>query len=324
MAPLLTLVLFTFDPMKSLSLLICCIFSIFFLSVALWTSTAQALTFPLPPAGDDIVGQVQWAQAQPGDTFSSIGRRYDIGYYELVESNPGLDPEHLDPGTIVVIPSRFILPAVSRTGIVINVAELRIYYYPPKRNVVMTYPIGIGREGWVTPLGLNRIIEKTVNPTWNVPESIRADRAKDGVFLPKSVPPGPDNPLGGYRMRLTQSTYLIHGTNDYTGVGRRSSSGCVRMLPEDVEVLFSMVKVGTPVNIVNEPYKAGWDSTKLYLEAHVPLQEQQTDNGVDLNLMRNVVTAATRAHAGELSWSTANQVAQEQNGIPQIIGYVAG
>ncbi len=311
--------------MKSLSIFSRCVLSGILLSSLIWVNSAKALTFPLPSAGNNVVGQVQWTQARAGDTFSSVGRRYDIGYYELVESNPGLDPEHLDPGTIIVIPSRFILPPVSRTGIVINIAELRIYYYPPKRNVVMTYPIGIGRQGWEdTPLGPNRITTKDVNPTWVVPDSIRAARAKDGVDLPKSVPPGPDNPLGGYRMRLIQSTYLIHGTNDYTGVGRRSSSGCIRMLPEDVETLFSMVKVGTTVNIVNEAYKAGWDNDKLYLEAHVPLQEQQTTDGVDLSLMRNVVTTATRSHAGELSWSAANQIAQEQNGVPQIIGYVAG
>jgi L,D-transpeptidase ErfK/SrfK len=310
--------------MKLLSSFLRGTFSIVLLSTLLWANSAKALTFPLPPAGDNVVGQLQWTQARSGDTFSSIGRRYDVGYYELVESNPGVSPDRLEPGTIVVIPSRFILPAAPRTGIVINIAELRVYYYPPKRNVVVTYPVGIGREGWGTIMGNYHIIEKTVNPTWNVPDSIRADRAKDGVYLPKSVPPGPDNPLGGYRMRLSQPTYLIHGTNDYTGVGRRSSSGCIRMLPEDVEVLFSMVKVGTSVNIVNEAYKAGWDNEKLYLEAHVPLQEQQATDGTDLALMKNVVNAAIRSHAGELSWDTANKIAQAQNGIPQMIGYVGG
>lgn len=288
-----------------------------------WAGIAAALTFPLPPAGESVVGHAQWTQSLPGDTFSAIGRRYDIGYYELVEANPGIDPEQIQPRTIVVIPSRFVLPPVPRVGIVINVAELRVYYYPGN-NTVMTFPVGIGRQGWSTPLGRNQIVEKTVNPVWNVPESIRADRAKAGVYLPKSVPAGPDNPLGGYAMRLSQRTYLMHGTNDYTGVGRRSSSGCIRMLPEDVEVLFSHVKVGTPVDIVDMAYKAGWNNGKLYLEAHVPLQEQETKSGVNLTAMRNTVTAATRARAGQLNWDMANQIAEAQNGVPQPIGYAGG
>jgi L,D-transpeptidase ErfK/SrfK len=290
----------------------------------MWSATASALTFTLPTNGDNVVGHVQWTQARAGDTFSSVGRRYDIGYYELIEANPGVNPERLDAGTIIVIPSRFILPPVPRKGIVLNIAELRVYYYPAHRPVVITYPVGIGREGWGTIMGSYHIIEKTVNPTWVVPKSIQKDRAKDGVYLPNSVPPGPDNPLGGYRMRLSEPTYLIHGTNDYTGVGRRSSSGCIRMLPEDVEVLFSMVKVGTQVNIVNAPYKAGWDNNKLYLEAHVPLQEQQVVSGINLDLMHQVVTAATRTHAGELNWDTATQIANAQNGIPQTIGSATG
>ncbi len=286
------------------------------------TNTASALTFPLPAPGNSVVGHVQWTQAQAGDTFSSIGRRYDIGYFELVEANPGIDADNVPAGTLIVIPSRFILPPVPRKGIVLNLAELRVYYYPAGRGVVTTYPVGIGREGWMTPTGMNRITEKTVNPTWVVPESIRTDRAKDGVFLPKLVPPGPDNPLGGYRMRLSQPTYLMHGTNDYTGVGRRSSSGCIRMYPEDVEVLFSNVKVGTQVNIVNDMYKAGWSGGKLYLETHVPLQEQQETSAVDISAMRSVVTAATQSHAGQLDWDTANGIAKQQSGIPQIVGYV--
>jgi L,D-transpeptidase ErfK/SrfK len=286
-----------------------------------FSGTAFALTFPLPAHGDSVVGNIKWTQARAGDTFSTIGRRYDVGYYELVEANPDLDPQNLSEGTVVVIPTQFVLPSVAHKGIIVNLAELRVYYFPPNSNVVVTYPVGIGREGWMTPVGMNHIIQKTVNPTWNVPESIRADRAKAGVNLPKSVPPGPDNPLGGYAMRLSQFTYLIHGTNDYTGVGRRSSSGCIRMFPEDIEALFSQVKVGTPVNIINTAYKAGWRDGKLYLESHVALQEQQAANAADLNSMKRVVLAATHSHQGELDWQVADRVAGEQNGIPQIIGY---
>lgn len=296
--------------------------TLFILLVGLgWMSSASALTFSLPGGGDNVVGRMQWTQAMAGDTFSSIGRRYDVGYYQLVEANPGVDPSNPSPGTVIVVPTRFVLPAVPRTGIVVNLAELRIYYYPPNSGKVVTYPIGIGRQGWDTPVGVMHIIEKTVNPTWNVPASIRADRAKDGVELPKSVPPGPDNPLGGYRMRLSQPTYLIHGTNDYRGVGRRSSSGCMRLYNEDVEELFSHVKKGAPVNIINSAYKAGWLGGALYLEAHVPLQEQQKGSAVDVDAMHKVVAAATSLHAGALNWDKADRIATIQNGVPQVIGH---
>lgn len=224
---------------------------------------ATALTFVLPAHGDDVVGHVQWTQALPGDTFNKIGRRYDMGYFELVEANPMINPDHPQPGSIIVIPSRFILPP-KRHGLVINLAELRIYYYPPHRHVVITYPVGIGREGWDTPLGPSWIAEKMRNPIWTVPESIRKDRAKEGVHLPVKVPPGPDNPLGGYAMRLKQATYLIHGTNDSQGVGRRSSAGCIRLFPEDIESLFAEVARKEKVTIIDLPYKFGWEKHRLF------------------------------------------------------------
>ncbi len=285
-----------------------------------WIPTATALTFPLPANGDNVVGHVQWTQAKPGDTFSTIGRRFDIAYCQLIEANPGINPDQVPTGTIVVVPTRFILPPVPRKGIVISLAELRLYYFPPDGHTVIIHPIGIGREGWVTPVGQQKIAEKTVNPTWVVPDSIKKDRASQGVMLPASVPPGPENPLGGYRMRLTKPTYLIHGTNDFTGVGRRSSSGCIRMLPEDVEALFPKVAVGTPVNILSSPYKAGWSNEKLYLEAHVPLQEQKPNGEADLAAMKSTVQTAISSHSGTIYWNTANKIAVQQNGIPQTIG----
>lgn len=286
-----------------------------------WIRTATALTFTLPSNGDNVVGHVQWTQAKAGDTFSTMGRRFDIAYLQLAEANPSINPDQVPAGSIVVIPSRFILPPVPRKGIVISLTELRLYYFPPGGKTVVIHPIGIGREGWGTVLGTYHIIEKTVNPTWVVPQSIHDDRAKQGVILPKSVAPGPENPLGGYRMRLSKPTYLIHGTNDYTGVGRRSSSGCVRMLPEDVESLFQKVTVGTQVTIISSPYKAGWDNGKLYLEAHTPLQENSRGEA-DLKTMKNVVQAATSSHSGTVYWNLAKKIAEQQNGVPQKIGQI--
>lgn len=279
-----------------------------------------ALTFVLPPQGDSVVGHMQWTQALPGDTFSKIGRRYDLGYFELVEANPSIDPVHLVPGTIIVIPSRFILPPGPRQGIVINLAELRIYYYPKHRDVVITYPVGIGREGWDTPLGSSWISQKIINPTWIVPSSIRKDRAKEGVHLPIKVRPGPDNPLGGYAMRLKQATYLIHGTNDDEGVGRRSSAGCIRMFPEDIENLFPQVKIRERVYIVDSPYKIGWDKNRLYLEAHVPLQGRLALRLTQSALIKKIAQI-NAAKVAKIEWQIVDKLAEGQNGIPQVIGY---
>lgn len=284
---------------------------------------AQALTFVLPALGDSVVGRVQWTQALPFDTFSKIGRRFDIGYFELVEANPTLDPMHLVPGTIIVIPSRFVLPPGPRHGIVINLAELRIYYYPVNRHVVITYPVGIGREGWDTPVGSSWIAEKIVDPTWIVPPSIRKDRAKEGVYLPSKVPPGPDNPLGGYAMRLKQLTYLIHGTNDYEGVGRRSSAGCIRMLPEDIESLFPEVKRKERVFIVDAPYKLGWYKNRLYLEAHVPLQGRSALHLTEQHTLFKKLLQVNVSRTANIKWQVLDKVALIQNGIPQVIGYAS-
>ncbi len=286
------------------------------------SSHSEASVFPLPPPGNDIVGQVQWTQSKPGDNFSSLGRRYDVGYFELIEANPGVDPNLPDPGTIVVIPSRYILPQ-PRTGIVINLAELRLFYYPSHQHVVVTYPVGIGREGWSTPEGPTTVIQKVVNPTWYVPADIKADRAKSGITLPNLVPPGPDDPLGGYAMYLGFPGYRIHGSNDPTGIGRRSSSGCIRMWPEDVESLFEGVPKGMKVTVVNDAFKAGWQDNKLYLESHVPLQEQQANIVDDAKPMSPAVMAATQNHPAMVDWTKAQQIAKDQNGVPQQIGVPA-
>ena len=293
---------------------------LFFILLVCWMFPAFALTFALPKNGDNIVGRVQWTQVLPGDTFSFIGRRYDLGYYQLVEANPGVDPMHPPVGTIIVVPTRFILPSVSRKGIVVNLAELRIYYFPEQGDRVMTYPVGIGRSGWDTPLGPSQVVEKRLNPTWYVPDSIRKARAEEGVTLPKQVLPGPDNPLGGYALRLAQQTYLIHGTNDFRGVGRRSSSGCIRMFPEDIEALFMRTKVGTTIMIINDPYKIGISKNKFYLESHVPLQDQQdNDAELNMNLLKKTIHSAEKKYSISIDTEQASSIAELQNGIPQLL-----
>lgn len=288
------------------------------------STKAFALTFTLPSNGDDIVGKIQWTHSRPGDNFTKLGRRYDVGYYELVEANPGVDPSLPKPGTIVVVPTRFIIPHVPRIGIVLNLAELRVYYFPPRTNKVITFPVGVGREGWDTPLGVTKITAKIVNPTWIPPEDIRKwHHATFGGTLPAKVPPGPDNPLGGYELRLGPGfpEVRLHGTNDPGTIGRRCSSGCVHLWAEDVEELFSRVKIGTPVRVMNDPYKAGWLNNKVYLESHVPLAENSIYNN-DLTLMRYDIQAITANRPADINWDVANQVAEQQNGIAQVVGVV--
>ncbi|MEE4145594.1 MAG: L,D-transpeptidase family protein, partial [Halieaceae bacterium] len=192
--------------------------------------------FPVPEAGNDIVGRVQVAIAQDRDTLPEIARRYNLGYEEIIAANPGVDPWRPGQGTPVVLPTAFILPGGAREGLVLNLASMRLYYYPKAKAgqaaEVITHPVGIGREGWHTPQGTTRIIQKTANPTWTVPASVRREHAAEGDPLPAVVPPGPDNPLGEYAMRLSMPSYLIHGTNKPWGVGMRVSHGCIRMYPE--------------------------------------------------------------------------------------------
>jgi len=287
-------------------------------------SIGLALKFPLPAPGNDLVGQTTTAVVQPGDNFAVIARRYDVGYCELQEANPGIDADAPAPGSVLIIPIQYVLPDVPKSGIVINLVEMRLYYFPPNRKEVHIFPVGIGREGWESPLGVWSIIERTPQPTWHAPESIREARAKEGVFIPKEVPPGPENPLGEYAMRLSNHTYLIHGTNDPSGVGRRSSAGCIRMYPEDIKQLFNMTSKGSPVRIINYPYKAGWAGNKLYLETHLPLggvlAELDANHKDAEQVIKRVISHKGAAY---INWSKAKAVAKEQQAIPQEVGHMA-
>ena len=235
----------------------------------------SALEFALPPPGEDVVGQVQVIKAQYEDSFADLGEKYELGYSEMIAANPGVDAwlpvKHKGEETDVVLPTQFVLPPGKREGIVINLAEYRLYYFPKDRDVVYTFPLGIGREGWGSPVGTTRITAKTPNPTWTPPASIKAEHAKNGDPLPNVVPAGPDNPLGPFKFTLGMPGYLIHGSNAKFGIGTGTSHGCFRMFNKNVLQMASMVPVGTPVRIINEPYKIGVSGGKVYLELHQPL-----------------------------------------------------
>jgi len=279
-----------------------------------------AATFAREEALGDLVGGVQVVVAGRGDNFESIARAHNLGYYELVEANPGIDPDHISAGTPIIIPSQYVIPRVKREGIVVNLAELRLYYFSPKDSSLLTEPVGIGRQGWETPVSTTKVTAKQEQPTWKVPESIRTYSREQGIDLPEEVPPGPENPLGDYAMRLSLGSYLIHGTNAPGGVGRRSSAGCIRMFPEGIEQLYALAPVGTKVQIINEPIKLGLHGDDLYLEVHKPLQEDGYDFKQDTGPVVEKINDFAKTHPLLVNWSLVFDVVRKQQGIPVKVG----
>lgn len=222
-------------------------------------------------ASRTVIGSKSYHIIKDGETLLDLARHYDLGYNEIVLANPDLDPWVPDVGALIVIPHERIIPDVPDKGIVMNLPEMRLYYFfgADGERKVKTYPIGIGRGGASTPVGVFRISSIEKNPTWNVPASIRKERPE----LPASIPPGPDNPLGTHWLRLSNTSYGIHGTHMPLGVGRRVSHGCIRLYPEDIVKLAASVKIGTPVRIVKQPVKFGFNEGSIYVEVEKPLKK---------------------------------------------------
>ncbi len=234
-------------------------------------------TFMLQDVKQTVVGTPQVVFTREEDTLSDLAREYGLGYDELLAVNPDVDPWLPGVNTPVLLPTQYVLPDVPKTGVVLNIATKRLFYYPPSTDSepqqVLTYPIGIGRVGWETPLGVTRVVAKARDPSWWVPASVRREHAAQGNPLPSVVPPGPDNPLGTRVLKLEMPGYLIHGTNQPYGVGMRVSHGCVRLYPENIEFLYTLVDIGESVTIINEPYQLGRRDGVLYFEAHTPLED---------------------------------------------------
>jgi L,D-transpeptidase ErfK/SrfK len=235
--------------------------------------------FVFDPATDDVVGQLQVTKVQGEDTLSDIARRFNLGYEEVVRANPGIDPWLPGVGREVVLPTQFVLPDAPREGLVINLAQLRVFYYPKVKagepRKVITHPIGIGKVGWQTPEGSTKVTSKKKNPTWTPPVSVRKEHREAGDPLPRVVPAGPDNPLGTHMMTLGWPSYLIHGTNKPYGVGMRSSHGCMRFYPEDIAGLYDMIPLGTKVTVVNQPFVFGWSKDALFMQAFPVLEDDE-------------------------------------------------
>ena len=239
----------------------------------------DANLFTLSSPQQVVVGKPQVVFTRGTDTLSDLARAYGLGYDELIAANPDVDPWLPGENTPVLLPTQFLLPDVERRGVVLNIASKRLFYFPEtaegEQQQVLTYPIGIGRVGWETPLGETSVIAKAKDPTWWVPASVRREHEEMGDPLPSVVPPGPDNPLGHRVLKLDMPGYLIHGTNQPYGVGMRVSHGCVRLYPENIEHLYTLVAIGESVTIINEPYQIGEHEGRLYFEAHAPLEDDE-------------------------------------------------
>jgi L,D-transpeptidase ErfK/SrfK len=277
-------------------------------------------------SGDKAVGQIQEHVVRQGEVLADIARQYDIGYTEILAANPGINPWVPPAGRKLLIPTLYVLPDAPRQGIVLNLGDRRLYYFPPGGGRVGTFPIGIGATGFDTPHSTTRVVAKVADPTWVPPPSIRAEQPD----LPAAIGPGPDNPLGAYEFRLGWKNYLIHGTNKPDGIGRNVSHGCIHLYPEDIEKLFGEVAVGTPVRVIEQEASAAWVGDVLYLEVH-PDKDQADEIDIQQPMtprqpqgLRELVNAAAGDAAPPVDWGAVDRAGRERSGLPVIVARRGG
>jgi L,D-transpeptidase ErfK/SrfK len=294
----------------------------------LWTSV-WASVYELPADGSAVFGADVHIKSTYQDTLLDIAHRYSLGYEEIIRANPGVDMWLPGEGTDILLPGRRILPPGPREGIVVNLPEHRLYYYPKRKRgekaVVITYPVSIGRMDWHSPLGETEVVAKQRHPSWYPPESIRKEHAKNGDPLPKVVPPGPQNPLGDYKMRLGvgDGTYEIHGTNNPLAVGMAITHGCIRMYPEDVAALFARVPVGTKVWLINDPVKVAFVGGDLLMEAHPPVDGEGQTVAPNLDQLSKQLDRALGNSTAAIHWDFARDALQAATGMPTLVGLEA-
>jgi L,D-transpeptidase ErfK/SrfK len=285
------------------------------------TQPALAETFPLPAAENNIVGEPLSTSAQAGDTLITIAQRFDVGLNAISAANPDMaTTAQLPPGTHVNVPGAHLLPPLAHKGIVINLPEMRMYYYTAE-GVVRTYPIGIGRVGKTIPIKRTAVVRKAENPVWIPPEDIRAFNLEQGVVLPRIMPSGPDNPLGPMAIYLQIPTYLIHSTIYPDSVGRRASFGCIRMHESDIKDFFPLVTAGTTVTIVDMPTKIGWQGNNLYLETYIPLEEHSSEYYASYKGMVDAIQSASGSNTVFVDWQAVSDLADARDGTPHNIGF---
>ena len=284
----------------------------------------SANRFVLESPGQSVVGVPQVVFASSNDTLPDFARAYGLGYDELIAANPGVDPWLPGENTPVLLPTQFVLPDVPREGIVLNLASKRLFYFPQVAEgqpaVVMTFPIGVGRVGWETPLGMTTVTAKAKDPHWYVPLSVRQEHAELGDPLPSVIPPGPENPLGHRVLKLDMPGYLIHGTNQPYGVGMRVSHGCVRLYPENIEYLYELVDIGETVTIINEPFLMGQLDGETYFESHTPLEDDTVAADERLQLLLEKWNGETEFGLSERELQHAHSIAAVAKGVPSRLG----
>lgn len=296
---------------------------------AFLSAPVGATQYELADNAPPVYGADQYVKAAYEDTLLDIARRDSVGYEEIRRANPNLDLWIPGAGADVLVPGRRILPPGPREGIVVNLPEHRLYYYPrPKRHekpVVITFPVSVGKMDWRTPLGQTQIASKQTLPSWYPPPSVIKEHAERADPLPKVVPPGPDNPLGEYAMRLAihPGTYLIHGTNNPEAVGMAVTHGCIRMYPEDIEALFKMVPVGTKVWLINEPVKVAYLDGELLLEAHPQIDAEGQPMEPDLDMLSLRLDHALGSSTAAINWDLARETLQAAQGMPTLVGLQA-
>jgi L,D-transpeptidase ErfK/SrfK len=285
--------------------------------------------FPLPTDGSTVIGEDSSVTTVYEDSLPELAQRYSLGYYEIIRANPKVDVWVPGADKHLTLPGRRILPPGPREGIVVNLPEHRLYYFPKPRKgeepVVITYPVSIGKMDWRTPLGETRIVAKVKNPPWYPPESVRKEHEERGDPLPKVVPAGPDNPLGNFAMRLGvgSGSYLIHGTNNPVAVGMAVTHGCIRMYPEDVAALFPLVPVGTKVRLINEPVKAAWVAGQLLIEVHPPVDAEGQSIEPDVQVLEPLLDQVLGNDTAAIHWELARDTLQAATGMPTLVGLAA-
>lgn len=294
--------------------------------VAVCPGLGTAEVFEIPSPGAELIGEIQYTKARHEDTLLDIAREFSLGQDEIVMANPTVDRWLPGEGKEVLVPRKYILPEAVRRGIVLNIPEMRLYYFTggsktsgPTR--VISYPVSIGRMDWRTPLGITRVVQKLKDPVWRPPASIKKEHAAEGDFLPDVVPAGPMNPLGRFAMKLGVPGYLIHGTgvDKEFGIGMRVTHGCIRMYPEDIEQLYPQVPVGTQVTLVNQPVKLGWEGDDLYIEVSQTLDEDRMSYDELLALAMNLISKKTARHSVVLDGAVLKRALETPSGIPVVI-----
>jgi L,D-transpeptidase ErfK/SrfK len=296
---------------------------------SLLAARSQAAVFTLPPNGGSLIGQDQQIQTQAADTLLDLARKYSVGYWEIQEANPKVDMWLPGQGTGLTIPGRFIVPPVEHKGIIINLPQHRLFYFPKAHRhdqpIVITYPASPGEGDFPTPVGATRIIRKVPHPVWIPTAHILKAHQLAGDPIPKIWPAGPDNPMGEWALETTLShgEIYIHGTNNPMAIGMSVTHGCVRLYPEDIAALYPVVRVGTPVTVVNEPVLASLQDGELYLEVHPPTNSNHIAVAPDFDKISQIIDTAIGQSVVAIDWDKVRQVAAQANGLPQLIGIQA-